>query len=537
MPLRTKIYQLLPWKGGLNTSQDPALIQADQLVQADNVYFANSGERIRIEGTNYNWDSQSNGSATIIGGTEFNYWDGSNMIRRQVAVSSTGTIYSYDSSGTRTTLSLDGSATAWTGTLTQATFITFNNVLVICVDGSTNVVRMWDPKNDANVLKNLPGTPPLASMCGQHQGRLLLNDKSRRDRLHWSPPFDHTLWQGIGDSGATDLGLGDGDLIGITSIFPTFKGDLFISKWARLYRITGVTGEDHQVSLVSSSIGCSGPNARTGVGQDDIFWFDARGIHSLQAVANYGDFSATNASIDIQHTINNDLDRSRFHLIQATYLDGHNAVAFAVTENSSFNRTLTTTSQNNAIYWFNMVTRGWYRWSDKPCSSIWVGNDFDKRRLYLGTANTRVVKTFNGTNYDISYSGAQVSVTMTLKTGQILLDGSPYTIKGLKRFGVIYRSQGNDNIQVQLKCDNIGVDAENQLTFANVNSLYLLGTTFILGTSTLGSELVLGSYVHTIDGQCRSVQVTITESTASSAITLQGFFIEFEPEGPNQEAA
>ena len=45
MPARTQLFQLLPWIGGVNTSQDDSLIPPNQLVRADNCIFDTKGSR------------------------------------------------------------------------------------------------------------------------------------------------------------------------------------------------------------------------------------------------------------------------------------------------------------------------------------------------------------------------------------------------------------------------------------------------------------------------------------------------------------
>lgn len=55
MSKRTDTLMVLPWKGGLVTSSDDALLQPSQLTIADNISLAYSDEKRRREGINYNW--------------------------------------------------------------------------------------------------------------------------------------------------------------------------------------------------------------------------------------------------------------------------------------------------------------------------------------------------------------------------------------------------------------------------------------------------------------------------------------------------
>jgi hypothetical protein len=609
VPSRTKVFSLLPWTGGLNTSLDASMIPAGQLVAADNIVFATRGSRLLRDGINHNWDGATNGTESVIG--LHDYWFGTQTgkTQKKVGVTSAGKVYSY-SGGTRTALTVAGKA--WSGTLTTCSMATFNNKVFIAVDGATNVLKYWDgtgtviydaysdlgitsisrassgttrtiifnqafPLNvgDTFVLANSANTSylgtftvatistttvandtitytagtsltesttadtaivigtlaPLVSLVRVHQGRLWANQKDNVDRLNYTPPNDHTLWGGFGDSGALDIGIGDGDPDGTTAIFPTFKGDLFVAKRTKMYRVTGQTPETYQVIEVSRGIGCSSHNSVAPVGNDDIMWLSDKGIHSLVAVASYGDFNSVDVSLDIQKTFNQDLDTTRFKYSWGCYLNTINSVAFAVTETSAANRTLTTAAVNNAVYLYNIPLKAWYRWSDIPCQSMIVANDQDKKRIYFGTHTQRVDQAFSGTNYDTSSSGSQVPIVPLVTTGQLLLDENPYSRKALKRFGLVYRPLGTHNISATIKVDNIGVDPSNQLSFNQTDSTALLGSTLTLGTSVLGYSSVLAAYVFAIDGLGHSVQVTLTQSQTNTQVEIQGFFIEYEDAG------
>ena len=53
MPRRTLLHQIIPWTGGVNTSVDDGVTPEQDLRQADNVVFSNSGARIKRQGFSY----------------------------------------------------------------------------------------------------------------------------------------------------------------------------------------------------------------------------------------------------------------------------------------------------------------------------------------------------------------------------------------------------------------------------------------------------------------------------------------------------
>ncbi len=536
MPPRTQLFQMLPWVGGLNTALDEALIPPNQCTVLDNVIFDTRGSKKKRPSIKHNWDDATSGSTSILGLHDYWYFNGTIMVHKIVAVASDRAVYSYDpDTGARTTLTLDGGATAWTGTLTSVSMLTFNNKLFIATSGATNVLRMWDPVADTNVMKDCPGTPPKPSILREHLGRMFCNDKASRDRIHYSPTSDHTQWNGVDDSGAFDIGFGDGDPEGITAIFPTFKGNLFIAKRTRLYRMSDYAPETFQISLVSSGVGCVSHNSAVAIDQEDVYWVSEKGVHALSATANFGDFESSFVSGDIQKTFNEDVSKSRLAFVQAAYLPNINSVAFCFTESSGLNRTLTSASVNNAVYLYNVPLKAWYRWSDIPCSSVLVANDSDKKRFYFGTHTSRVSKAFHTTNYDISSAGVSLAVRMRIVTGLVFVDNSPYTMKALKRFILFYKPRGTHTITANVKIDNTSLSPENSLSFSETASSALLGSTLVLGTSALGYDVVLGPYVRHVDGVGRGVKITIEQTGTNEEAEIQGFALEYESAGSSPE--
>lgn len=516
---------LLPWTGGLNTSLDASMIPVNQLTVADNIIVSTRGSRKKREGINHDYDDQNAGTDTIIGLHDF--WYGtSTKTQKLVAVNSARVQYSY-SSGTRTTLTDGG--TAWSGTLTTCSMVTFNNQVIMAVDGASNVVKMWAGSGS---VADLPGSPPTGSILGTHIGRLWMNDKANADRLHYSPAFDHTKWNGTGDSGAIDIGVGDGDPDGITAIFPSFKGDLFVAKRTKLYRLVGQNPESIQVIKVSDGIGCISHNSVVAVGQDDLMWLSEKGIHSLQAVNAYGDFTSADVSSDIQGSFNDQFTRSRLKYSWGAYLPQINSVAWAFTETSGLSRSLTTSSVNNAVYLFNVPLKSWYRWPDVPCSSMIVSNDSDQKRFYFGTHTNRISKTFSGVTYDqVGNSGTHTAIRMRVKTGQMFPPGvDPTALIGYKEFILYFRPQSETNISVSVKIDKQTTPAENQLVYNEATGGTPLGAgSFVLGSTPLGTSALMLGYSRSITGIGHSAQVTIEEDSLTGEVEIQGFGLRIEP--------
>lgn len=616
MPKRTQLFQQLPWSGGVNTAQDQGLIAPNQLTRADNVLFETRASKKPRGGFDYTWDSTEIDETAIYGLHEF--WFGVDSRQRLfVSLNTSGDMRSYTAGGIASDITVEGSD--WTGILDQVSMLTFNNRLITAVNGTDNLVKVWNGTGSATDLKNalnqrlatngrsssgttrtlvltakfkgvvgdlvvvsnasanaefyngthevtavtttnvtddtisyvgdgtlnevgttdlnltVDGVAPKASILREHLGRIWCNDKENKDRLHYSAPFDHEKWLGFGDSGALDIGVGDGDPEGITAIFPSFKGELFVAKRTKLYRIRGFSADSFQIELVTSGIGCVSHSACTLVDQDDLYFVSEKGVHSIIATQNFGDFNSKFISKDIQSLFITNFARARSKYIKAVYNPETNNVAFAFTDTNVPDLVNSRLVINNVLWMYNVEQGFWYRWPDVPAQSLIVGNDGDAKRFYFGTDRGKIVKTGLSNRYDVNYDDERVAIKMVVATGQINIDGSFYTVKGFKRFLLIYKPEDTHHIQVDVQVDNIPLDSDNSHIFSETAAATLLGVDFILGESLLGSNAQLAPYSRGILGYGRSVKVTITLEAINEFAEIEGFGIEWEPAGTSPE--
>jgi hypothetical protein len=523
MPVRTSLFRMNPWVGGVNTSLDPTQIASNELVEANNVQFGERGSRGIREGINQDWDDQSNSSESIIGLYDFWFGTSSGKTQKIVGVTDGKKIYSYSTAGARSANLFAG--TAWSSAVTKVSMTAINNLLIIAADGSGNVVKKWSGSGNA---ADLGGTPPAASIAIVHQGRLWLNDKTNVDRWHYSPTSDPETWGGTGDSGAIDIGVGDGDPEGFTGAF-SFKGTLFVAKRTKLYRIDGDAPENYSPRLVSSGIGIVSHNSIAYIDQDDVFFVSDRGVHAISATASFGDFEGAFLSKDIQRTFNEDFTKSRLQYAWSAYDPTINSYLLAVTDEEF------TASSNKAVWAYNIQQKVWYRlYSNLSCQSLIVAHDSSKRRAYIGSNVTRVFQAKNGLKYDQNTSGTSTGIPLKIKTGVIFPGDDAFSMKAWKRFTLFYRPEGSHNITVTIKIDNY---PNQTLTFSQSTGADLLGTTFILGSSALASSPVAAPYTLPISGYGRGIQITIEQTgvLTEANVEIQGFAIEYEAVELRQE--
>lgn len=525
MSYRTQVFNMLPWSGGINTALDPALIGKNELTVGENIIFTARTSKKQRPAINYDWDDASSSTSSIIGLSEYWYEDSAAAKQQQIiSIDDSNNVYSYDpADGTRSTLTLTSTSTAWTSVVSVASSEVINNLFIFAVDGVDNKIMSYSGTSTS--YQNLENAPE-GSIVRQHLGRLWTNDKTRPDRLHYSTTFNPTEWLGVGDSGALDIGLGDGDPEGITAIFPSFKGVLFVAKRTKLYKISGYTPESFIVELVSSGIGCVSHNSIALIDQDDIYFVSERGVHSIKATDAYGDFEGAYLSLPIQTTFTDRFVKSRLKYAKAVYVPTLNSYALSVTDDAY------SSTENKAIWLFNTTYKAWYEWPNLSCESIAGVQQSGKRIFYLGSSTTRVAQGLVDSDSDTSESGVAMAILFTAATGQIYPTDNIYTQVGFKKIGIALRPEGNFELIIKFQIDG---QEEQQITYSK-SDVEVLDVDFVLDESVLQPTSVLDPAIFSIDGYGRSFVLTIEQASTNKNIEIQGFSVEYEMTGPQQES-
>jgi len=519
MPKRTVIYQQMPWLGGRNTTLDPSIVPNNQLVIADNTLFSTDLARRKRAGFQYLDSSAISANVTIVGGID--YWANisSSKSQRIVVITDQPKIFSYTSAGTRTELTKKTGATDLISGFTYVNMEIMNEDLIMAFSNTTTP-KKWNNQTGTE-WEDLGGTPPNFSFCRSHKNRLFAAGvPSNPDRLYYTATDNHEDWIGV-DAGAIDIFIGDGDPEGITAIFPSIKGALFVAKRNRLYRVDTSNDDpaDWAVQEVSRGIGCIGHNTVSAVGQDDVLFMSDRGVHSLAATDQFGDFSSSFISKDIQKDFNS-WNNGRYKTIWSAFIPNINSVAFAITPDGS--------TTNSQIHLFNIDDKQWYRFTDVISEALW--------KVKLNNVDTIMVGNTNGRISYLStteFNDQGTAIPFIVKTGTIYPDASPITVKGFKKVSLFYRPKGNYNLTARFKIDNYPLQT---LEFDLSGEFDALGTEFILGTSILGLDSAVPSVTLPVDGYGHGFSLELVQNDLDEEAEIYGFAVEYEPAGDDQEA-
>lgn len=418
-----------------------------------------------------------------------------------------------------TTTQAGTSASApFTATITKACMEIMNDVLLVAFDGVGNKCIRYRPET-SSYYYTIGGSPPDFSVMRVHQSRLWTNDKVNIDRYNYSSIGDFEEWDGAGTSAALDVFPGDGDSDGLQSLFPPFRETLFSGKGQKLYRVNGDDEDNYSPSIVTTGLGSLAHKAAVAVDLDDLIFVSSKGIHSLAATNDFGDFNAKFLSAKIQNRFN-DLVSARLGFTQACYIPDMNSVFFTVTENGS--------SLNNAILLFNTLAQEWVRWPDIDCQSISTRRVGSSDVFMIGTSDSRLVQSSGSTGLDF---GTTI-YRFRIKTGTIYPQGRPDAVSMFKKLSLFYKPKGTFTITAKIKIDNQPIQA---LAFSQTSGGDVLGTTFVLGASILGSSNVLAPYEKQIEGIGRGFTLELESSGQDDQIEIYGFTSEYESADKAQE--
>jgi len=495
------------WATDFGTNADVAiaqdgLIQVPFLVDAENVFYELDGGPRKIGGTEKVNTSVLESGAVVRG--VYDFWRqgalGSPTRRRIAAVSDK--ILSDTDDGTFTTTLASG----W-NTTAVPNFSTFDDILIMANDSTTDVPRSWD----GTTAQSLAGTPPRFSFSTTHYGRqFAAGDYANPSTLYYTTAYNPEDWTGSG-SGSILIEPNDGDMItGIAS----YKRELWIFKGPNkgsINRLTGSAPASFALEpFVKSGLGAAWQNSIFQY-KDDLGFVSQYGtIHSLTATASYGDFNEGALSLPIHKWISEHMNFNRLRHITAVNNPQEGYVLFTISVDAS-------TTNNTVLMMDYRDSRPglprirWAQWTAIKAGSMGLFVDTNgKRRIVLG-GNDGFVRRSNVATRSLDGTTAiAAKVTLPfLNYGNSMLKKTLYNgsigIAPKGNYTATFGWTRDDNAQqtttvTQGGGDVLGPASENEFT---------------LGTSTLGGALFVDRYMDLTEaGEFRNIQYQLTQSGA-----------------------
>lgn len=240
-------------------------------------------------------------------------------------------------------------------------------------------------ENRAPVYFLHSAAPAILPIPGSHQGvpprfgrivKSRLAYAGRLNRPHsltLSAPnsiSDYTL---LGGGYSITVADGDGDPYGITGISPEFRGDFYVFKWGKIYRLYW-SGYGFGIDQITDELGAVNHNTIIETPNDIIFVSD-RGIHSLSMTASYGAAEEATLTYPIYEDFIADVNWSNSKYMWACYDSETNCYLLNYSSSGS--------SSNNKIIGINTRTKQIFLWDDIEYSGICRYLDENKKRRTL----------------------------------------------------------------------------------------------------------------------------------------------------------
>ncbi len=156
----------------------------------------------------------------------------------------------------------------------------------------------WDGAMDE--AERLRGAPAGHIVAG-HANRLWIVDRGNPSTIHYSAPYDPSVWDTSRGAGYITIAPGDGNEI--SALVAGFAGEMIVFKdgpgGGSTYRLQGVTEASFAVTPLSTTLGAVSHRCANMIGDKDIMFCSRRGIHSLRRVFEHGDLESAYVDSEI----------------------------------------------------------------------------------------------------------------------------------------------------------------------------------------------------------------------------------------------
>src|SRR3990167_5444971 len=365
---RSQWIRAYPPVKGLNKSVNPLLLTLNDLSNADDIFYSTDLERAQRPGqgaftVSSEINSQSSPQVTFL--NDFWYRSGSAQTQRVVKYSAN--FVEADTGGDGVFANITGPTA-----LTINDRVTGDNLANRLILGFENAVPQT---STGGALSDLGGSPPNGSIIRKHINRLFISgiDATPHD-IFFSNAFQPTVWSGRG-TGSLSVDPDDSDPVGVTALFPSFRGEEYVGKRNSLYQITGNNPFNYQIIPITSGIGAIEHNAVCQI-QNDMLFVSDRGIHSLVATLQGKVADTDLLSFPVRKLWEDEINLNQSKRFWLRYIRSLNSILFLYPAGNS-------TYCTHALG-LNLYTGGWFRWPNVNISSIAEIVDSNRRIVLVG---------------------------------------------------------------------------------------------------------------------------------------------------------
>lgn len=425
--------------------------------------------------------------------------------------------------------------------ITGAASITTSAIPVFCQ--ARDLLLIFDDKNDTPLkwsgsgnVASLGGTPPAGRGCIFHANRgWIWGVNANPSRLYYSSSTDIEDWSGA-DTGSIDISPDDGDRIVGAAVY---KRSLVVFKGPNkgsIHVISGTAptgGDAFSRTPLVSGIALQTHNSIVAV-NDDIWFWSNRGVHSLAATQNYGNYQGAFLTRFLFSFFRQHVNSAGLARVFGVNYDEKGCVlwVYAGSGSATNNRTfgLSYLEAENGLKAFT--------WTRGGASAAMRKNPSSGRNEVVFGLTTGFATLQDQTDRAVAPSTAYSMRMVTPYLFYAEQDAAgrirPYGIGTIRRLALRSVSTGNWDVSVNVQRDR----TESTLHTFNQGSFLTSTTGFTLGTSRLGFDALGGGATtggpqlafSDVNGTARTVQLTITQGGLSQDAHLFELGIDWEPD-------
>ena len=520
MTTRNTAFIVHPARGGLDTTTPPTLLQADQLVIADNCEYGISGSRLKRLGTTRYNTTTLGANVTISAVADF-WRHGTCLEGSQQFVAHAGTqLYKDDGDGVWDAIDATlawGSNGDETGIVIAQGYAVFSN--------GVDIPKRWDQTKIADLATGAP----YFSYAAYHLRRLwAFGYAANPSQVWYSAAGNITDFTGS-DTGTLIFEEDDGDrVMGCSQPWQNrlyiFKGPNIGSVW----NVSGTSVNTFTKTRMFSAAPCVTHRSIVTT-PDDIYWASRYGIHSLKATDAFGDTAQALVSLPVQETYRS-LSDSRLSQIVGFYHPTRNIVGWFCPEGG----------QNSVCLVYNYVLKLWSIWrfaglAGASCM-VAITPSTRKSRLYIGGYNGYVYAADQTIQADENLDRAyqyQVRTPIHQRFSDSLTELHEKSFYSLTSFYTPVATPSTMDVTVWVDNFTTATTLTGTKTVTMTISGDLWDISWIWDQSVWDGRGG-GSYDEfIIEGRGRSVQIDWTQNTVGGEIELLGYALRVAPGEPH----
>lgn len=461
------------FRGGLDVKSSPQELASNpkfrnRLTLARNVVFPKTGG-VSKRGDAVTYNSTTLGaSVRITGGFQFRHSNGTDY---NLCGTTDGRVVRLNTDGTTTNIGTgltSGDSIRWY-------FDQFNDTALIC--NRTDAPRSYD----GTTFGALAGSPPsTGGPVAVHSNRAFMLDATNLRRVSWCTLSGVTDWTTASNAGSLTITGKQGSPL--TFLLP-LTSELALGLRDYVTRLQGTSPSTYALTnAVPAQMSLGGISYQGAVfGANDGWYLSQRGVHRITTTQDFGDLREEFASelIDPYFTPGTDftLSLNQLTLAVMAYDTQNNRLYVGVDSNAD--------GMNDTVLcldvFLNLATKGqagWSVWTGLSCASLWPA--------YTGANGVEV---FMG-GYDGFVRRLNVDDdenTINARFNHITDLGDPGWQKNLRHMRVYAKEEGAHNLTVTVNAD-FGASGGQTFSLSLLGDSDLVGSTFAVGTSTLGSR-------------------------------------------------